>query len=259
MPTMQRKVFAITGAGSGIGRATAVRLAELEAQGIAISDVNEEALQETKRLCSQYSTKVTLKRVDVADAEEVDSWINDIIRDHGRLDGAANVAGMASGEGQVTEAIVLSDWNRMISVNLTGVMNCMRAQLRKISKPGGSIVNISSTSGLRGLAKNAAYASSKFGVIGLTESAAAEYGKQGVRINALLPGPIDTKIFRDGEAKGLFNSEIISAGTLMGRMGQAEEVAKVLVFLLSDDASFVTGARWTVDGGYSACGFYSAG
>jgi NAD(P)-dependent dehydrogenase (short-subunit alcohol dehydrogenase family) len=75
----------------------------------------------------------------------------------------------------------------MISVNLTGVMNCMRAQLRKISKPGGSIVNISSTSGLRGLAKNAAYASSKFGVIGLTESAAAEYGKQGVRINALLP------------------------------------------------------------------------
>src|ERR1700743_3484013 len=82
---------------------------------------------------------------------------------------------------------VQRDWEKMISVNLTGVMNCMRAQLQKISKPGGSIVNVSSTSGLRGLAKNAAYASSKFGVIGLTESAAAEYGKQGVRINALLP------------------------------------------------------------------------
>jgi NAD(P)-dependent dehydrogenase (short-subunit alcohol dehydrogenase family) len=81
----------------------------------------------------------------------------------------------------------------------------------------------------------------------------------GVKLSVGIRGPIDTKIFRDGEAKGLFNSEIISAGTLMGRMGQAEEVAKVLVFLLSDDASFVTGARWTVDGGYSACGFYSAG
>ncbi|KEF57233.1 uncharacterized protein A1O9_07423 [Exophiala aquamarina CBS 119918] len=256
---MQGKVFAVTGAGSGIGRATAVRLAELGVQGIAISDINEAALDETKAQCSQYQTKVTCKRLDVAKVEDVDSWINEVVHDHGRLDGAANIAGIAGGEGQVTEDIVQRDWERMISVNLTGVMNCMRAQLQKISKPGGSIVNVSSTSGLRGLPKNAAYASSKFGVIGLTESAAAEYGKQGVRINALLPGPIDTKIFRDGEAKGLFDSDIISAGTLMGRMGKAEEVAKVLVFLLSDDASFVTGARWTVDGGYSACGFYRAG
>ncbi|KAI1627035.1 putative short chain dehydrogenase/ reductase [Exophiala viscosa] len=256
---MEGKVFAVTGAGSGIGRATAVRLAKLGALGIAISDVDEAALEDTKAQCIQYPTRVTLKKVDVANIEAVDSWINEVLKDHGRLDGAANVAGIAGGEGQVTEDIVQRDWERMISVNLTGVMNCMRAQLQKISKPGGSIVNVSSTSGLRGLAKNAAYASSKFGVIGLTESAAAEYGKQGIRINALLPGPIDTKIFRDGEAKGLFSSEIISAGTLMGRMGQAEEVAKVLVFLLSDDASFVTGARWTVDGGYSACGFYRAG
>ncbi|KIV81153.1 hypothetical protein PV11_08592 [Exophiala sideris] len=256
---MEGKVFAVTGAGSGIGRATAVRLAKLGALGIGISDVNEAALEETKAQCSEYPAKVTLMKVDVAKVEEVDSWIDEILKDHGRLDGAANVAGIAGGEGQVTEDIVQRDWERMISVNLTGVMICMRAQLQKISKPGGSIVNVSSTSGLRGLGRNAAYASSKFGVIGLTESTAAEYGKQGVRVNALLPGPIDTKIFRDGEAKGLFDSEIISAGTLMGRMGKAEEVAKVLVFLLSDDASFVTGARWTVDGGYSACGFYRAG
>jgi len=249
----------VTGAGSGIGRATTVRLAELGAQGIAISDVNETALEETKALCSRYPARVTLKRVDVSKVDEVDTWIDEVVRDHGRLDGAANVAGVAGGQGQLTEDVVQRDWERMISVNLTGVMNCMRAQLQKISRPGGSIVNVSSTSGLRGLAKNAAYASSKFGVIGLTESTAAEYGKKGVRINALLPGPIDTKIFRDGEAQGLFDSDIISGGTLMGRMGQAEEVAKVLVFLLSDDASFVTGARWTVDGGYSACGFYRAG
>ncbi|OAL40370.1 hypothetical protein AYO20_00106 [Fonsecaea nubica] len=241
MPDMQGKVFAITGAGSGIGRATAVRLSELGAQGVAISDVNEAMLEETRQQCSRYATKVTVKKVDVANTDEVDEWIRDVVRDHGRLDGAANVAGIAGGEGQITEALVQKDWERMISVNLTGVMNCMRAQLREISRPGGAIVNVSSTSGLRGLARNAAYASSKFGVVGLTESTAAEYGKLGVRVNALLPGPIDTKIFRDGEKKGLFDSDLLSAGTLLGRMGQADEVAKVLVFLLSDDASYVTG------------------
>ncbi|KAH0834431.1 Levodione reductase [Fonsecaea pedrosoi] len=241
MPDMQGKVFAVTGAGSGIGRATAVRLAELGAQGVAISDVNEAMLEETRQQCSPYATKVTVKKVDVANIDEVDQWIHDVVRDHGRLDGAANVAGIAGGEGQITEEIVQKDWERMISVNLTGVMNCMRAQLREISRPGGSIVNVSSTSGLRGLPRNAAYASSKFGVVGLTESTAAEYGKLGVRVNALLPGPIDTKIFRDGEKKGLFDSDLLSAGTLLGRMGQADEVAKVLVFLLSDDASYVTG------------------
>ncbi|KIW30468.1 uncharacterized protein PV07_06210 [Cladophialophora immunda] len=256
---MQGKVFAVTGAGSGIGRATAVRLAELGARGIAISDVNETMLEETKKQCSRYPAKVTVKKVDVASIEEVNAWVDEVLRDHGKLDGAANIAGVAGGEGQITEDIVQKDWERMISVNLTGVMNCMRAQLQKISRPGGSIVNVSSTSGLRGLPKNAAYASSKFGVIGLTESTAAEYGKLGVRVNAILPGPVDTKIFRDGEKKGLFDSELLSAGTLLGRMGKAEEVAKVLVFLLSDDASFVTGARWTVDGGYSACGFYRSG
>ncbi|OAG36428.1 hypothetical protein AYO21_09413 [Fonsecaea monophora] len=306
MPDMKGKVFAVTGAGSGIGRATAVRLAELGAQGVAISDVNEAMLEETRQQCSRYATKVTVKKVDVANTDEVDQWIRDVVGDHGRLDGAANVAGIAGGEGQITEEIVSpdqqrppppppppscpvfiqtspvpscpdsskvqKDWERMISVNLTGVMNCMRAQLREISRPGGSIVNVSSTSGLRGLPRNAAYASSKFGVVGLTESTAAEYGKLGVRVNALLPGPIDTKIFRDGEKKGLFDSDLLSAGTLLGRMGQADEVAKVLVFLLSDDASYVTGARtskrtnkdcesarWTVDGGYSACGFYRSG
>lgn len=140
-----------------------------------------------------------------------------------------------------------------MNINLNGVMYCMRAQLPRITKPGGAIVNVSSTSGLRGLPHSAAYATSKFGVIGLTESAAGEFGKQGVRINAILPGPVDTAIFRDGEAKGLFNAEVMGGSTLLGRMGHPDEVAKVLCFMLSDEASFVTGAHWTVDGGYAAC------
>ncbi|KAI1613899.1 putative short chain dehydrogenase/ reductase [Exophiala viscosa] len=256
---MEGKVFAVTGAGSGIGRATAVRLAELGAKGIAISDVDQAGLEETREICSKYSAKITITKVDVSNAQQVESWIKDTVSAFGKLDGAANIAGIAGGDGQSTEAIDQTAWEKMLAVNLTGVMICMKAQIPHLTRPGGSIVNVSSTSGLRGLANNAAYASSKFGVIGLTESTAAEYGKKGLRVNAILPGPIDTKIFREGEAKGLFNADIVSGGTLMGRMGQAEEVAKVLVFLLSDDASYVTGAHWTVDGGYSACGFYRAG
>ncbi|KIV91541.1 hypothetical protein PV10_06070 [Exophiala mesophila] len=184
---MEGKVFAVTGAGSGIGRATAIRLAELGARGVALSDLFESALEETKAECSRYNTDVTITTVDVSDTKQVDSWLDRVITHFGKLDGAANVAGIAGGDGQITEAIDQAAWEKMIAVNLTGVMNCMRAELQRINKPGGSIVNVSSTSGLRGLANNAAYASSKFGVIGLTESTAAEYGKKGVRVNAVLP------------------------------------------------------------------------
>jgi len=169
------------------------------------------------------------------------------------LDGAANVAGIAGGDGDTTvQTIVQRDWDRMIGVNLSGVMNCMRSQLAHIAKPGGSIVNVASTAGIHGLPKSAAYSASKHGVIGLTTSASGEFGRAGVRINAVLPGPIDTRIFRDGEAKGLFDGDVMGGATQLGRMGKAEEVANVIIFLLSDSASYVTGARWTVDGGYTA-------
>lgn len=152
----------------------------------------------------------------------------------------------------------------MLNVNLTGIMYCMRAQLPHLPRPGGAIVNVSSTSGLRGLPHNAAYSSSKFGVIGLTSPRPGSLANMasGLTLSSrksetdsfcelfilitFVPtarGPIDTPIFRDGEAKGLFNSEMLSSATLLGRMGQAHEVAKVLYFLLSDDASYVTGGK----------------
>ncbi|OCL06315.1 putative short chain dehydrogenase/ reductase [Glonium stellatum] len=250
---MRGKYYTVTGAASGIGKSTAIRLAELDAAGIAISDVNFSGPADTEE-ARRYSTPDRVRKIDVRNVDEVNAWIDDVVKVFGKLDGAANVAGVAGGDGDTTiQTIVQKDWDFTLAVNLTGVMNCMRAQLGKITKPGGSIVNVSSTSGLRGLPHSTAYASSKFAVIGLTESAAGEFGKEGVRINALLPGPINTKIFRDGEAKGLFDANTMSKDTLMGRMGQPEEVAKVLCFLLSDDASYVTGAHWTVDGGYSAC------
>ncbi|KEZ41479.1 hypothetical protein SAPIO_CDS7627 [Scedosporium apiospermum] len=239
----KNKFYCITGAASGIGRATALELASEQASGLALSDVDMEGLENTAKECQRMGVKTVLTtKLDVRNQRDVESWVEEAYGSFGRLDGAANVAGVAGGTGDTTiETIVQEDWDRTLGINLNGVMSCMRAQLPRLTKPGGAIVNVASTSSRRGLPHSAAYAASKFAVIGLTESAAGEYAKQGVRINALLPGPIDTKIFRDGEAKGLFDSDALSKDTLLGRVGKAEEVAKVLCFLLSDNASYRTG------------------
>ena len=229
LPALKGRIYTVTGAASGIGRATAVKLARLGASGIALSDVNEHGLRETKALCrfrfigswllrrianaeckgAKYDTKITTANVDVSKYESVNAWIDNVLKDFGRLDGCANVAGVAGGDGDTTIETIVSpsffrsfqtrrvimlketkkqdDWDRMMGINLNGVMHCMRAQLPQLSKPGGSIVNVASTAGIHGLPKSSAYSASKHGVIGLTASAAGEYGRAGVRINALLP------------------------------------------------------------------------
>ncbi|KAL1858071.1 hypothetical protein VTK73DRAFT_7968 [Phialemonium thermophilum] len=255
LDSIQGRVYTVTGAASGIGQATAVLLAELGAAGIALSDVNEGGLQKTAQLCSKFpSTKITTETLDVSNDEATRQWIENTVTEFGRLDGCANVAGIAGGDGGTTTATInQQDWDRMIGVNLSGVMYCMRPQLQHLRRPGGAVVNVASTAGLHGLPKSAAYSASKHGVIGLSASAAGEFGRAGIRIKTVCPGPIDTKIFRDGEAKGLFDANVMGGSTLLGRMGQPREVANIIVFLLSDSASYVTGAHWTVDGGYTAC------
>ncbi|KAJ2898107.1 putative short chain dehydrogenase/ reductase [Zalerion maritima] len=242
------KYFTVTGAASGIGRSTALILVQKGAAGISISDVNLQGLQETEKECKSInpSLHVHAAVVNVGNRSEVEAWISSAVSvfPGQTIDGCANVAGIAGGDGTVTiETIDQEDWDRTMKVNLTGILNCMRAQLPHVKRPGGSVLNVASTAGRRGLPHSAAYSTSKFAVIGLTETAAGEYGGRGVRINALLPGPVDTKIFRDGEAKGLFDSDMLSRLTLLGRMGKADEVAKVACFMLSDEASWVTGGK----------------
>ncbi|KAK7203730.1 putative short chain dehydrogenase/ reductase [Myxozyma melibiosi] len=247
------RVYVVTGAASGIGRATVLKLAQLGAKGVAISDLNEAGLEETKKLAAEYATKIVNTKLDVSKISEIEAWIDASVKEFGQLDGAANVAGLAGGDGNTTVATLdQSVWDRTLGVNLTGLMACMRRELKYLPQPGGAIVNVASTAGLRGLPLSAAYSTSKFGVVGLTQSAAGEFGEKGVRINAVCPGPIDTAIFRDGEKKGLFDANIMSAGTYLKRMGKASEIANVIVFLLSEDSSFVCGSAWAADGGYTA-------
>ncbi|KAH8660692.1 putative short chain dehydrogenase/ reductase [Tricladium varicosporioides] len=251
---MEGKFIAITGAGSGIGRGTAVRCAELGAAGVSLCDVNLEGLEITKKsILEKYQCKVLIFQVDVSAAEAVDEWIKVTVAQFGRLDGAANVAGLSKRKPDTTSAnIVEDDWNVTIGVNLTGVMHCMRAQLQHIARPGGSIVNISSGAGMKGVAGMPSYSATKWGIRGLTKTAAAEFGPVGIRVNTLMPGPISTgDNFDKAVAAGLVDPEKIAAATVLKRMGRTDEVAKVIVFLLSDDASYVTGADIAVDGGAS--------
>jgi|TARA_R110002003_G_scaffold206_25_gene15914 NAD(P)-dependent dehydrogenase (short-subunit alcohol dehydrogenase family) len=186
--TMSGKVVAITGGASGIGLATAFLLASRGAT-LSLADVSESGLDAaSKEIKSKHDVEVLTFPLDVRNTQQVDAWIQDTIVQFGKLDGAANIAGVipkSIGLGGIAQ-LEEDDWNFVIGINLTGVMHCMRAQMRVISD-GGSIVNAASIAGLTGRPNNAAYAASKHGVIGLTKSAAKEVGGRGVRVNSFAP------------------------------------------------------------------------
>ena len=251
------RVIALTGAASGIGLSTAHLLAQRGAI-LSIADLNQEALDKVKSdLESKYNTKVLATAVDVRKYDQVEQWIQKTVQEFGALHGGANVAGVVGKQiGTVLVDQDLDDFDFLMDVNVKGVLHCMKAQLRVVAE-GGAVVNAGSIAGLIGRDTNSSYSASKHAVHGLTKSAAKEVGIKNVRVNAVCPGRIDTPMAKNAAAiaAGGPKSHVSSTGITGGvdyvalrRVGEAEEVAKLIAFLLSDESSYITGQCIAIDG-----------
>lgn len=244
------KVALVTGAASGMGYATAKAFAAAGA-AVMLSDINDDALNaavESLQLVGQ----VAGTRCDVADEAQVAALIKRTVETFGGLDIAFNNAGIQVPASDAAEETA-DNFDRVNAINLRGVWACQKHELLYMREQGaGIIVNCSSTGGLVGLEKLAAYHASKHGVIGLTKSAALEYAPRGIRINAVCPGAIDTPMVSDMLKKGALTEEMIAAAQPIGRLGKPEEIASAVLWLASPGASFLIGHSLAVDGGFTA-------
>ena len=233
----------ITGAGSGIGRATAERLAA-EGALLRISDVNEEGLEETAATCRESGATVTAVVSDVSDEAAVADLIGGAVAAHGRLDVLVNVAGIL--QFKDFRLTTLEDFNRIIGVNLTGTFLTCRDAMPHLLESQGNIVNITSTAALAGHPWTSSYSASKGGVLALTLTLAVEFGKMGVRCNAVAPGFVATTILSTIPHKVL---EQMTERVPRRRLGTPEDIANVYAFLACDEASYINGAVIEVAGG----------
>jgi NAD(P)-dependent dehydrogenase (short-subunit alcohol dehydrogenase family) len=252
MPDFDGKIALVTGAGSGIGRA----VAELYARGgarVVVADIDDAGGTETVNQIHDAGGEAFFCHTDVTKAAECEQLVVFSVEKFGRLDIACNNAGI-SGESSQTGEYSLECWEEVIRANLSGIFYCMRYEIPAMLEHGyGVIVNMSSVLGQVGFATSAAYVASKHGVIGLTRTAALEYARLGIRINAVGPSFIKTPMIsmgEDGELPYLY--KLLASQHPVGRLGEASEVAELVAWLSSDKASFVTGAFYPVDGGYLA-------
>lgn len=243
---LKDKVALVTGAGSGIGEAIARQFAA-EGATVVVADVNDVP---AKTVAHDIGPRAHAEVADVSDAEPMRLLIDRVVAEHGRLDVAVNNAGIGGASAPVGE-YPLDSWRQVMGVNLDGVFYSMRYEIPAMLKSGGgSIVNIGSVLSSVGFQQSGAYVAAKHGLVGLTKTAAIECSKDGIRVNAVGPGFIETPLLKKPEA-----AEIVKNVTAMhpiGRLGQPEEVASVVTFLASEEASFVSGSYYTVDGGFTA-------
>ncbi|MGQ0843100.1 MAG: SDR family NAD(P)-dependent oxidoreductase [Sporichthyaceae bacterium] len=238
------RVALVTGAGSGIGAAVAAALA---ASGACVALVDRD-FAAAEAVAKGIGGRVLALRANVAEPAEVDAAVAETVAEFGGLDLAVNSAGVG-GCGNLVADIEVKDWQHVVDVNLTGTFLCLRSQLPELVKRGGgSIVNVSSLGGWRACPHMGAYVAAKHAVLGLTRTAAMEYGVHGVRINAIAPGPVDSPMMAGLDAA---TREVWEQAHPMGRMAGLDDVAAATLFLLSDRARFLSGVHHPIDGGLS--------
>lgn len=246
-----QKVAIVTGASSGIGKATAFAFAE-EGVAVVLADVLPEGEAIAAEIRRQFGVPALFVRTDVSKGDEVKRMVDLTLEKLGRLDYAFNNAGI-EGIPAYTPECTEENWQRTIDINLKGVWLCMKHEIPAMLRQGkGAIVNCSSVAGVIGFPSIPAYVASKHGVLGLTQTAALEYAKQGIRVNAVCPGVIQTPMIDRFAGQNAETKAALEAGEPIGRVGRPEEVADAVTWLCSDRASFVTGTSLAVDGGWTA-------
>ncbi|MBA7475590.1 2,5-dichloro-2,5-cyclohexadiene-1,4-diol dehydrogenase [subsurface metagenome] len=248
----QGKVALVTGGGTGIGRVTALAFAS-EGAKVVVADINVENSQVTVSVIINNNGEGLFIKTDVSNAIEVEAMVNKVVETYGRLDYAFNNAGIGDTMAYTAD-LTEEEWDRTINVNLKGVWVCMKYEIKQMLKQGGgAIVNMASVIGLVGLKGSSVYTASKGGVVQLTRTAALEYARSGIRINALCPSFIATPMNKRLLAnEPELEKKIKTILHPVGRLGEPEEVAEAVIWLCSDRASFVTGHPLVVDGGYLA-------
>jgi NAD(P)-dependent dehydrogenase (short-subunit alcohol dehydrogenase family) len=251
---LEGKAALVTGGGSGIGQATAVAMSR-EGARVAVADITEEAAAKTVALINRAGGQAIAIGGDVANEPDVAALVARTVAAFGRLDCAFNNAGIngraVGPAGQRTHELSRDAFDRMLAVNLTGVFMCMKHEITQMLAQGGggAIVNTASIAGLVGLATSTHYVAAKHGVVGLTKTAAMEYAADGIRVNCVNPGYIETPM-TDEMMKTRYDA--VMAKVPMNRLGTAGEIAEAVVWMCSDKASFMTGASHVIDGGYYA-------
>lgn len=242
------KVVLITGAGNGIGRATALAFAQ-QGASVVVADINRADGEETAAMITQAGGIATFMLCDVTKDQDVQSMVEGTVETYGKLDIAFNNAGIEIEQSKLADGDEAT-YDKIMDVNVKGVWRCMKYQIPALLKQSTSaIVNTASIAGLGAAPKMSIYSASKHAVIGLTKSAAVEYGKKGLRVNAICPAVIDTEMFRRATQNDPQKEQYVKSLHPVGRIGQPDEVAAAVLYLCSDLAGFTTGVALPIDGG----------